>query len=320
MGTGDGVLLGIDGGASKTAGAALSPEGRVLGRVQLGGSAIVGAPRRETCEVLEAAVSALCEQAGCSRDQVVHCGIGLNGVDFADELPMQHAAIARAVKIEPDRVTLVNDGIVALWGATAARQAAIIQHGSGFTAAWRSDYGRETPYDHLAVARTFDMRQGLVALVARMLNGQVEPSPLKDKALAFFGVDGEAYCEAIYRDRISGERRRATVPLIFSSWLEGDAGAASLVERAIEDYALAAKAMVHKTGSPQAEVALGGGVLTQAPPRFRELLAARLRDDCPEATVVQPRLAPELGAAAMAGHRAGIDARDVYRGLGADAG
>lgn len=310
--TEDRVLLGVDGGASKTAGVAIACGGRVLARVRQRGSSILGAPKPESCAVLASVVDDLCTQCGRSRDAVLRCGIGLNGVDFADETPMQHAEISRAIGLAPERVGLVNDGIVALWGATSAPAAVMVQHGSGFTAAYRSDYGGEMLFDHLSVADVFDLRSGLIALVARMINGMVAPTPLKEKALAFFGVDEKDYCEAVFRGFIPRDRRMSTGPLIFGAWLEGDAGADFLVQAALEDYALAAKAMMVKSKSTSPGVALGGGLLSAAPTRFWEALTERLQASYPGVVARPPRLPPEFGAAIMAGYEVGPDPQALF--------
>jgi N-acetylglucosamine kinase-like BadF-type ATPase len=308
----NGLLLGIDGGASKTAGVAIDGEGQVLAWTRQRGSSIVGKPRPESCAVLASVVDDLCHQCRRSRDSVRRCGIGLNGIDFADGIPMQHAEISRAVGIAPERVGLVNDGIVALWGATPSPAAVIVQHGSGFTAAYRSDHGRETLFDHLSVASVFDIRAGLIALVARMINGMAAPTPLKDNALAFFGIEEDAYCEAIYRGVILRDRRLSTVPLVFDSWLEGDAGAEFLVQSAIDDYALAAIAMMAKTKSPCPDLTLGGGLLNAAPPKFWAALTERLQESYPGVVARPPQLPPESGAAIMAGYETGLDPRALF--------
>jgi N-acetylglucosamine kinase-like BadF-type ATPase len=310
-----GLLLGIDGGASKTAGVAIDYQGRLVARVRRRGSSIIGLPKPESCAVLASTVDDLCRQRSRSPDSVLRCGIGLNGIDFADETPMQHAEISRAIGLAPERVSLVNDGIVALWGAAPAPAAVIVQHGSGFTAAYRSDYGRETLFDHLAVAEVFDIRSGLIALVARMINGMVPPTPLKEKTLAFFGVEEDAYCVAVFRRSVPPGRRVSTAPLVFDSWLEGDAGADLLVQHAIDDYALAAKAMIANTNNLSPDLALGGGLLSAAPPRFRAALTERIQQSYPGVVARPPQLPPEFGAAIMAGFEIGLDPQALFEKL-----
>jgi len=266
-----GLLVGIDGGAAKTAAVLITPEGDVLSRTQGPGCAIDGPPSPQAASVLT--------------------------------LPQE-------------RVVLVNDGIVALWGASPKPAATLLQHGSGFTGAYRARHGGEVLFDHLSIAGTFDMRAALVSLVARMINGMAQPTPLKDKALAHFGIaDERQYCEAVYRHFISSKRRLSTPPVIFSSWLEGDPAAAELVASAIRDYALAAKAMIQATGSSDPDVSFGGGVLAQAPYQFWQSLTRAIRESYPDTTVKPPDLLPEYGGAIMAGFRLGLDPGKLFRQL-----
>ncbi len=311
-----GLLLGLDGGSTKTAGVIITPDGRVLGQVRGPASAIVGPPNAEASSVLGSIVDSLCSQADASLDDIESCGVGLSGIDFDDELSLQQEGIAAALGIPRERIILVNDAIVALWGATAKPAATLFQHGSGFTGAYRAQHGEEVLFDHLGVASTFDMRRALIALVARMINGMAEPTPLKDKALAHFGIaDEQEYCEAVYRQFIPSERTVNTPPLIFAAWLEGDPAATGLVEDAVRDYALAAGAMIEATGHRSPDVTLGGGVIAQAPEQFWRSLAEAIQESHPLVTVKPPDLAPEFGGAVMAGYHIGLDPAQLFQQL-----
>lgn len=307
--------LGIDGGASKTRGVLITDSGRVLARAAAGGSSIIGLPHAVALATLSEIVQSLCEQAAIAVSTVAGCGLGLNGIDFADEIPGQHAALAAGLGIAPERLTLVNDGIVALWGASSAPAAAILQHGSAFTGGYRARHGQEQLFDHLGVGETFDLRGGLRMLVARMLDGRAAPTPLLDAALAHYGVTADDYAEALFRQCIPHERLRNTPPLIFAAWEDGDSAAEWLVERALDDYALVAKALIAHTGSDAAEIAFGGGVITQAPPRFWNDLAERVRARFPGVTVKSPDLPPEHGAAIMAAFAAGVEPVALFQSL-----
>jgi N-acetylglucosamine kinase-like BadF-type ATPase len=307
------LLLGIDGGASKTRGVMVDPEGGVVARAQAAGSAIVGKPNPRSCSVLASLVDSLCADSGITRDGVWHCGLGLNGVDFEDDFAVQHADISAALGLPRERITLVNDGIVALWAATSAAAATMLQHGSGFTAAYRSRIGEERTFDHLGVTRVFDIREGLMVLLARMITGQVDPTPLKDRALAFFGIADEGkYAEAVYRDTIPGRLRKSTPPLIYDAWVGGDAGAASLVESAMGDYVQAARAMIRKTGERSPVVVFGGGVINCAPAAFWDQLTHRLQETHPDLVAKRPEMAPEVGAAVMASHHVGVEPQALF--------
>jgi len=304
--------MGIDGGANKTVGVLLDVNGRLLASHRAAGCAIKGRPGAEALALLAAVGEDLCAQAGVGGDAACFCGIGLNGVDFDDEMPMQRRAIAGALRLPEDRLALVNDGIAALWGATPAPAAAIIQHGSGITTAWRARWGGETPFDNLDAGRIYDIRWEVMAVVARMIDGRVAPTPLKDRVLAHLNLSAEKFAEAVFRRTYDRQRYLSTPRLIFEAYEQGDAGAELLVGRAIDDYAQTAAAMVRRTGRDDADVALGGGTVQPAGPKFWKRLAERIAAAAPKAKVIRPQLEPEYGAAIMAAFAAGQDAAAFY--------
>jgi N-acetylglucosamine kinase-like BadF-type ATPase len=305
-------FMGIDGGGRKTAGVLLSADGRLAASATLAPCTIVGRPSDAALKVL-VEIAARLDDRGASGARII--GIGLNGVDFDSEVPMQRAAIAEALCVPPEKIVLVNDGVAALWGATQSPAAAIVQHGSGITSAYRSDYGRETPFDNLNSGRIFDIRNELLPVVARMLDGRIEPTPLKDRLLAHLLLREEEYCEAVFRRSIDWRLLMGTPALVFEAYEQSDAGAELLVERAVADYAQTAVAMLRKSGRQDAELAFGGGTIAPTGERFwrrlRETVAAR----APRAKVIRPKLAPEIGAAIMAAFADGQDVRPLYAKL-----
>lgn len=293
--------IGIDGGGTKTAGALADASGAVLAASQGGRSAIVGAPCPESCAVLQSVATQLCDAAGVRAAAVARFGLGLNGIDFAEEFPVQHAALARALAIPPDRLILVNDGIAALWGATPAPAAVILQHGTGFTAAYRSACGNERLFDHLDVGRCYDLRAEALALVARMIDGRVEATPLKARILACLDQPPEdRYAEIVFRGKIGPTQWARLLPAVFAAGEAGDPAAAALIERAAADYVCAAGAMIRKTGHAAPDVAFGGGRLALAPEWFMRRLSDAVLRDWPGARVRRPELTPAVGAAIMA--------------------
>jgi N-acetylglucosamine kinase-like BadF-type ATPase len=240
----------------------------------------------------------------------------MNGIDFDEELETQRAEVAKAVDLPASRLGLVNDGIVALWGLTSAPAGAILQHGTGVTAAWRRHPGGETLFDHLNVGKLFEMRYAALAMAARMIDGRREATPFKDRLLSRLGIgDERKFCEAVYRGRIPRDKLRGTPVLIFQAWQEGDPAAEELVRSAMEDYALTAYAMALKTRSRTPHIGFGGGVIRQAPPQFWNLMRERVQSFIPGAVVAPPELQPEFGAAVMAAFRLGRRAGAFFHKL-----
>jgi N-acetylglucosamine kinase-like BadF-type ATPase len=302
----DKYYMGIDGGGTKTIGTLADDTGAILAQCQAGPSAIVGVPAPASCAVLQAVTAQLCAAVGVSPAAIARLGLGLNGVDLPDETVMQHAVLSRALALPPERFILVNDGIVALWGATPAPAAAILQHGTGFTAAYRSAYGNERTFDHLDVGRFFDLRAEALALVARMIDGRAAVSPLKAAILTALGhPDEKDYAEIVLLRKIPPAQAASLLPVVFRVAEAGDSATVALVERAIADYVCTAEAMIRKIGHGEPDVVFGGGRLLSAPDWFWRRLEEGVRAGFPGARVKRPELSPAVGAVIMAAHANG---------------
>ncbi|NLW49984.1 MAG: hypothetical protein GXY85_03960 [Candidatus Brocadiaceae bacterium] len=312
------MFLGIDGGGTKTAGVLVDQGGRLLARELAGRSAFVGRPSDEACAVLKGLVDAVCGQAGIGAGDIAFAGLALNGVDFPADLPLQRGVVADAIGVPVERSFMANDGIGALWGATAAERAVLLQHGSGFTSAYRNGYGTERLFDHLNVGRQFDLRAEVVRQVGRMLDGRTQVTPLKDALLDYMGVTEEQFPEGVYKGRVPLGSRSRSAPLVFAAWQQGDPVATEIVAQAAADYAVTACAMIRRVGGGAAEAIFGGGVIRQAPPEFWSMLTARVKAECPDAVVRPPELPPDLGAAIMGCFYAGGDPAALFESLRTD--
>lgn len=309
-------FIGLDGGMSKTEAAVINEDGAVLAVTRGPGSAIMGIPSKNACGSLMKNAAAACGRAGVSIADAARWGVGLSGIDFPDEFERQQAAVSEGLGIPPERLTLANDALAALWGATRSAAAAIIQHGSAFTAAYRQEPGSETLFDHLDVGGIFDLRQELVKAVGRMIDGRLTNTGLTDAVLKHYGIENPgAYAEKVFRRRINPQLVLSTPPLIFEAWQQGDPTAAMLVQRAADDYVTAAAAMIKRTQVHDAAVCFGGGLIAQGGAALQALLAEKLQAVCPAAKSGPPRLRPALGAALMAAHAHGLNAAVLFEAL-----
>jgi N-acetylglucosamine kinase-like BadF-type ATPase len=309
-------FIGIDGGASKTLGVMIDERSTLLAGAKGGPSSIIGAPSQTARKVLRGIKRQLCAAAGVAPTTVAGIALGLNGIDFPDEFPMQHVALSAALEVSPARLLLVNDGIVALWGASPAPVLAIVQHGSGITCASRTAYGREQLFDHLNAGRLFDMREALATLIVRMIDGREKPTPLKGAALRYYDhADETTFAAALFRRRIPDQRFRTAISVLFAAWQAGDPAAARLVKLAVEDYLRTARALIARTGNEQCEIAFGGGVINNAPPEFFALLADGVQSTYPEVTVLRPQLPPAYGAALLIAFHHGYDPATLFARL-----
>lgn len=311
-----GLLIGLDGGGAKTAGALCDAEGQILARSRGAGSAIVGLPQEPFFATVQPILANLTEAAGVPLTRVERVVIGLSGVDYADEIEDQRRFISERLGLG-DRLVLVNDGLVALWGVSPEDRVSLVQHGSGVTTAYRTGPGRETMFDSLDVAAVYDLRQAVVAATARMIDGRARPTPLRDAVLEHCGVTAEAFAEWSMRSPEARGRRSALAEVVFEAWRAGDPTANEMVGRAAHDYALTTAAMARRMGPDRFQAGFAGGLIQQGGPEFQTRIEAALRELCPQAQRIDPALPPDLGALVMAAWRPGRDLRAFFLRLAA---
>lgn len=300
-------VIGIDGGASKTAALIASSDGSTVYRRRAPGSAIVGRPHPHAISVLAAVLRELTESAGVPLSAVGRIVLGLSGIDYPDEQPAQARDLCEGLGLPPDRLILVNDSVVALAGATQAERSTIVQHGTEVTLAYRSGPGRERVFDSLGVADCFDIRHKAVPLVARMIDGRTPSTALRDAVLAHCGVAPDGFAAWVLRDRSASACILTLAPVVFGCWQAGDKAAALLVRSAVDDYVAATAAMARRMDAPGRFTAcFGGGTLAVGGRALIEAIAQRLAEPCPEAQVATPVHSPEAGAALLALHGLGL--------------
>lgn len=308
--------LGIDSGGTKTEAVLLDGEGGIVASARGGASAIIGKPSPEAMGVIKSLMDKIFLQAGKDCSQIEYCVLGLNGIDFEDEYEMQYGEFLRGLNLEPENFALVNDGIPALWGASPSPRCAILQHGTGFTSAFRPAYGSERLFDHLNVCECFDIRDEILKLAARMNAGAVEATPFLDAVLGQLGLSSEQFPEYYYKNKYAGRcKAKFLMDIVFSLWQNGDTGAGSLMEKAIDDYALLLLTMIKKAGTEGAVAVIGGGVVNSAPERLRDEIARRIEAVCPGVKMQSPDFSPAVGAAVMAAFRSGADPAGLYKNI-----
>lgn len=294
------VVIGIDAGATKTAAIAGTLDGRVLDRIRTAPSAIVGRPSDDALAVLKGVL----DRFAPDRSGLAHVAIGLSGVDFPDEYAEQHRSVAAALDVSSEQLLLVNDSVVALAGAARRGRATLVQHGTEVTTAWRERLGGEAVFDSVGIADCFDVRWKAVPVVARMLDGRLPTTPLKDRVLAHCGVGAAEFPRWVMRDAAARESILRLAPVVFGAWQDGDPAAGRLVEQAVDDYVVATLAMAARMDPGPFDACFGGGTIGQGGSALIAAIGARLVRERLDARLTTPAAPPEEGALTLARHAA----------------
>jgi N-acetylglucosamine kinase-like BadF-type ATPase len=287
-----GLLLGVDGGGTKTEALVADLDGRVLargrgpaGNLHNGGIGRLG-------ESLSAAVEgALGELPGPLRPaggggalwrsaRIAAACFGLAGIDSAaDEAEVSSWIRERGAAA---RFTVVNDAELVLAAGTPAGWGLALVSGTGSVCLGRSRDGRtaraggwgpllgdEGSAYHVAIEA--------LRLAARTADGRAAAHGLLGAALAHWGLkDAAVLVRRVHAAGAAPAEIAGLAPRVLELATQGDPGARGVVEGAAWELAVLVRTVVRRLGLERPPLALAGGLLRTA---LRPALAAVLGDE-----------------------------------------
>jgi N-acetylglucosamine kinase-like BadF-type ATPase len=307
------TVLGVDGGNSKTELVVATVDGELLARVRGPGSNSHGPGGPEgTADV----IAALVAEAGLERPAAAGAFF-LCGADVvADVGALQQAVERRGFAA---RALVENDTFALLRAGTDREDAVAVVCGSGINCVGRAAGGRVARYPALGW-ETGDwggadmLGRDALFLAARAEDGRGEPSELAETVKAHFGVATvEEAGVAVHYRRVPLARVGELAPLVLDAAARGDAVAAGLVERLGAEIGALVRRAFADLGVAEADVVLGGGMLTGGSGPLHERVLAHLPAGATPRVLTAP---PVLGAALAALDAAGASAaaKEALRG------
>jgi N-acetylglucosamine kinase-like BadF-type ATPase len=310
----DRVLLGVDGGNTKTIALVARADGTVLGAGRVTECADPYAVGLEQAmQVIESAADLALAEAG---GPAVGCSaFSLAGADWPEDVD----ELGSALHVRWPDALVVNDGIGALRAAVPEGPGVVVALGTGAATAARGTDGRfwhSSFWQEPQGARELGVRA--LQAVYRAELGIDGPTALTDRVLQRLGEETvEAVLHRATRRGPARWREPAVLAgLVLDAAEEGDPAASAIARqqgRSLGQTALAAARKVGIDALPF-PVALCGGVLRHPGTVLEQALLAALRSGAPEARPLRPPLEPAAGALLLAFDRAGITVREDVRG------
>ncbi len=298
------IILGIDGGGTKTVCLAASPAGAVLGRGDGGPANYLSEGIERAEESLRAAIRGALQAAEASPQDVALAAAGLAGASRESDRRVLGEVFDRLLPGVPRIIE--PDAVIALLGATDCRPGVIIISGTGSmafgmdhnerrarTGGWGFILGDEGSGYDIA-------RRGLIACL-RAYDGRGPETAIRAKVLAVLGLENtEDLIPFSYANPLSPGRIAALYPAVLEAADEGDPIACRLIEEAAAALAemVATTAAKLDFGQEGPLFTMAGGVFRgrSLRERFRQALVRR----CPSAVLEDPRHPPEVGALYLA--------------------
>jgi N-acetylglucosamine kinase-like BadF-type ATPase len=303
------LLLGVDGGNTKTLALVVLEDGTIVGVGQAGCADIHNTPSPDDGidEIAAASLGAL-EAAGASAGDLAAAAFSVAGADWPEDFDRIRRGLETRLDGGPEPL-IVNDAIGALRSGTDDGVGVAAVAGTGGAIGARNARGE---IYHLGFwpdgtgAHTLGS-EGLSAVWRAAIDVGPETS-LTERALAHWGHDDPMdLLHALTRIDGRGDPRRDRSRFAYAvldAATEGDAVARGIVETLgghLGDYA---RVCAERTGQLNAPfpLVLTGGVFRHPSALLRHSILARVRHAVP----VYPRVEPVAGAVLLAADRAGV--------------
>ncbi|HVV56975.1 MAG TPA: BadF/BadG/BcrA/BcrD ATPase family protein [Gaiellaceae bacterium] len=294
MALGRGLVLGADGGNSKTELLVATRDGDVVAYVRGPGSTSHAVGAAGTAAVLGRLV------ARAGLDEPADVGVfHLCGADVPSDVAELEAAVGRGGWV--DRAVVDNDTFALLRVGTDAEDAVAVVCGAGINCVGRAAGGRVVRYPSLGWETgdwggSEQIGRDALSLAARGEDGRGEPTALAEAIQGHFGSSVGEVGEAVHYRRLPQARLGELAPIVVRLAGEGDAVARGLVERQAEEVALLVRRAMRDLAVETVDAVLGGGMLGAGEGFLYERTLARLADLAPGARPVPSKAPPVLGS------------------------
>ncbi|CAG0937596.1 glucosamine kinase [Thermoflexales bacterium] len=303
------LIIGLDGGGSKTLALLANTEGQVLGRGTAGRSNYHAIGSEAACAALNAAVQAAFEAAHLTPQRVDAIGLGLAGVDR----PPDRAVFEQWIKTQATTGVIVSDARLVLAAGTPDDWGVAVIAGTGSIVIGRDPAGRADRaggWGYLLGDEGSGFAIGLSALraIAQAADGRGPLTQLTDMILAHWSLSKTSeLIYQVYRTPVPTQEIAALAELVEVAAAQGDEVAQTLLHEAGYELARTTQAVIKRLQLPKpVPCAIAGGALLSGErlqQAWRSAVAALGLQLDPIARVDEPaqgavRLAQQLVASA----------------------
>lgn len=298
------LVLGVDGGGTKTRAVVVDEEGKVLGEGIAGPSNPLRVGVSSAASAIREAIERACAAARVRRIDIVAAEIGLAGVKRAD-LRERMRETLKGLGIET--IEVVSDADIALFGATGGKPGLVLIAGTGAICCGRNARGKHVcaggwgPLAGDEGGGAWIARRGVQA-VAKAADGRGPKTAITEAACDYFNLTNPddlsttLYAPGVTNDRIAGFARS-----VIEAATAGDVVARAIVTEAGRELGEAASAVIRKLRMERESFQIGyvGGVFA-AGTLILNPLRVTIKGVAPGATFAPPEFTPAESAARMA--------------------
>jgi N-acetylglucosamine kinase-like BadF-type ATPase len=296
------VVIGVDGGTTKTIALVASLDGCILGAARGAGSNWSGPDVETPMAVVVQTVQNALDQSGVGREDAEIGAFALAGADWPED------SHRRQVVLESHhlarRIVVKNDAFGGLRAGTQAPYGVVIAAGTGANTAVITPDGREWAFGYYqSYGGAIDMSQEAIEAVLRAEDGRGAPTLLASVVLDKLGYACvEDLLRALVAREVSRASKLAICPFVFEAANLGDEAAVELIVKhgfGLAEYATAA---IRRFGMQQSkfDVVLAGSLFKGQGPLLLDAITLSIHRVAPHARVLRSRFEPAVGAVLLA--------------------
>jgi N-acetylglucosamine kinase-like BadF-type ATPase len=304
------LLLGVDGGNSKTDLLLIDESGGVLAGYRGPSVSHQAVGLATAAERLHVLVERLLRDAG--RDAAERPEVAVLALAGADT-PSDMASLREAHAALAPRTVIMNDAFAALRAGSRSGWGVVVICGAGVNAAGIAPDGRTARFPALgAISGDAGGGYGLgldaLRAAVRALDGRGQRTRLEELVPRHFGLRRPLdVTYAMYEDAIPESRLPELAPIVFQAAHEGDEVATRIVAELSDELARMALSIIRRLRlvRREVEVVLAGGVFNAAHPELVPRLERTIGQVAPGARVGRLEVPPVVGSALVALERLG---------------
>jgi N-acetylglucosamine kinase-like BadF-type ATPase len=301
------IVLGVDGGNSKTQVAIADENGSLLGHVR-GATVshqVIGG--RAGVDRLAELVAEARRQASLRDDRrISRATYCLAGADFPSDVRLLRRELARHRLAEDE--SILNDCFAALRAGAQRGWGVVLICGQGINAAGIGPSGRTARFAGIGdLSGDWGGGGGLgreaLGMAIRARDGRGPRTSLERVVAEHFGMrTPEQVMLAMYEGRLPEARRNELAPAVFREAAAGDKPAQQLIDRLADELATWGVAVIRRLRLTRTDVdvVLSGGVFNATYEPFYDRLTQRITAVAPAARFVRPQMPPVGGAVLLA--------------------
>ncbi len=308
------LVLGIDGGGTKTVCVLMDDTGQVLGRGEAGASNYQSVGKQAAFFSIQSAITQAV--AVMETVQIDAICIGLAGVGrpmdievvqtFVQQL-QDSASVPIIWALQPSNVVICNDALIALVGGVGYPVGIVAIAGTGSIVFGRNSHGntqRIGGWGHLLgdVGSAYHLAVSGLRAALKAYDQVGRATTLQERFREHLGLSNlEEVVKVIYQQGWSVKEIAALAPIIAQEAVSGDEVSLSIIEDAVKELVQATQVVIDTLFSPTeiVEVVTAGSVWRNAK-LMQEKFAIYLAQKKPLVQVILPRHEPAYGAGLLA--------------------